>query len=178
MTNAATRALRWRLRLRKHSDGADARDDHRDRGISLTEVLVSITLLGLTGTAVLGALATSAKGSATSRHQASSMLWLQSTADYVASNQVAYQACTQPDGTNLDAKSAYQSLIQTSLNSPASSAGWPKTRMAVQSVRYWDGTQFGTVCSNATNTIQEITLLTTEPNNRFSAQLVIVKGQS
>jgi Tfp pilus assembly protein PilV len=140
--------------------------------MSLVELLVAITLLGLTGTAVLGALAITTKGSSTSRYQAASMLWLQSSADYVATGQVPYQASCGADQT------FYQSKVQDF--GPASSAGWDKTNITVLSVRYWDGTTFGLVCSTDVNinSIQELTLRVTEPKLLFSAQLVIVKRKA
>lgn len=135
----------------------------------MTEVLVTITLLGLTGTAVLGAMVTATKGSSISKDKAASMLWLQSSADYV-STKVPFMAC----GT--DAKAAYETELRKP-GAPASSVGWDNANLIVQGVRYWSGTSFspGTTCTAANNVIQEITLRATNPNQTSTSQLVVVK---
>lgn len=55
----------------------------RDRGISLTEVLVTVVLLGTTVTAVLGALMATARASSTDREHATAYAWLQSASDEI-----------------------------------------------------------------------------------------------
>jgi hypothetical protein len=122
---------------------------HRDRGESLVEILVSISILGVAGSAILGAVGMASSSSTLHRNLATSQNLVRNWAEAVTA--ADYVKCAGPgafDGTkpNLTADQ-YKGYSAT-----------------VSAVRYWDGTTFGTACSAATDTgLQRVSLVISAP---------------
>ncbi len=143
-----------------------------DSGISLVEMLVTIVLLAVTGVAVLGAMASAATGSSVNQSQAAAVVWLQSTADYLAGS--AYTPCVV--GSEAQVGTSYQLQLQDPA-APKSQRGWSQSNInIVQPVLFWDGSNFTGTCFPAFN-IQQVTVRVVNPANSFSDTLVIVRSK-
>src|SRR3954451_5688487 len=103
-----------------------------DRGETLIEMLVTIVIMGITVTAVLGAIATSVALSATHRKQATAGAYLRAEAEAVESAVAASPSAYTPCG----GPSAYASLYSVAAPYTAS----------VTAVAYWNGTTFASTC--------------------------------
>ncbi len=150
---------------------APSASSRRDRGITLVELVVAIALLGIAGVAVLGAMAAAARGSSVNKSQAGAVVWLQSSADYLAS--AAYTPCVVGQEAQVDA--AYQALLQDSA-APRSQVGWPQADLSVVSpVLFWNGSAFTATCA-PTYGLEQVTLRAVSPNIGFAGTLVVVKS--
>lgn len=150
-------------------DGAPSRP--LDVGISLVEILVSIVLLGVAGVSVLGAMAGAVRGSSTNRSQAASVVWLQSSADYLS--KVPFVPCVV--GQEAQVGTSYQAAL-ADVNAPRSQIGWAQTDLSVvQPVLFWNGATFTSACDTAFR-LQQVTLGTNNVSSRFNRTLVMVKS--
>lgn len=113
----------------------------RDRGESLVELLVSISILGVAVTAILGAIAMTATASGLHRDTASVQNHLHNWAEAI-SNAPDYTVC------------ASAGVLQAAVPAPGLPSGWSA---AVSDVDYWDGTGFAEACGTDQG-IQRITL--------------------
>ncbi len=144
----------------------------RDGGLSLVEVLVAVVLLGLTGTAVLGAMASSITGSAVSRTHAAGLVWLQSSSDYVSTT--PYIGCTP--GSEALVASGYRTQLQQAA-APRSTLSWPQANLTVvEPVLFWSGGAFSPNCNSGSG-IQQITLQVTGTARNQTVTLVVVKSK-
>ena len=126
----------------------------------------------MTGVAVLGAMATSVKGSAVSRTHAGGLLWLQSASDYLS--QTAYVDCTV--GSEALVADQYRSQLQLSA-APRSPLNWPQANLtAVGPVLFWSNGSFGPTC-NAISRMQQITLQVKGDGTSQTVGLVVVKSR-
>lgn len=142
----------------------------RDAGLSLIEVLVAVVLLGLAGSAVLGAMATSITGSAVSRTHAAGLVWLQSSSDYLSTT--PYVGCTPGSETSVAA--GYRTQLQQAA-APRSTLSWPQANLTVvEPVLFWSGGSFGSACVTGSG-IQQITLQVTGAAGNQTVKLVVVK---
>lgn len=143
----------------------------RDRGLSLIEVLVAVVLLGLAGTAVLGAMATSIKGSVVSRTHAAGLVWLQSSSDYLSTT--PFIGCTP--GSEALVADGYRTQLQGAA-APRSTLSWPQANLTVvEPVMFWSSDGFAPTCN--TSGIQQITLQVTGAAGEQTVQLVVVKSR-
>ena len=113
-----------------------------DRGESLVELLVSIAILGISVIAILGAVSMTASASGLHRDTASTQNLLHNWAETVSN--ASYTAC------------ASTSTIQAAAPAPALPSGFAAS---VTTVRYWNGSAFGTSCAAASDLgLQRVTL--------------------
>lgn len=142
-----------------------------DLGFTLTEMLVAITLMGVAGVSVLGAMAVSAKGSAVNASQAAAVVWLQGGIDYLA--KVPFSSCTT--GQESAVGTAYQTNLQSS-GAPVSQQGWPQQNITVvQPVLFWNGTQFSSTCTPS-GKLQQITIRVVNGTGNYSSTVTMVKS--
>ena len=160
-------------RHRLHRKGTRRQSSDSDRGVSLIEILVAITLMGVAGVAVLGAMATSARGSSVSRSQASAIVWLQSSGDYLTSH-IPYLDCTI--GTEPAVKAAYQAGLQAS-GAPRSPMAWPQTQMRVERIEFWDNATQAFASSCKASQIQQITIAASNPSDTYTSRLSVVRSK-
>lgn len=83
----------------------------RDRGMSLTEVVVAISLMGLVVVTVLGGIATIVKASSIDRDHANTFEWLQAASDAV--HREPRVPCTSDGTGRLSAIASYDAAAQT-----------------------------------------------------------------
>jgi type II secretory pathway pseudopilin PulG len=128
-------------------DGTDACD--RDRGVTLVELLVSMTLLGLTGVAVLVTVAASARAASVHRDVASVQSQLASVGDHLMSTDAPFESCAAPayrhpdplvpDEEVVDSVAAHAGVLaHYQADVAATFPGLPNIRVA--DVAFWDGT--------------------------------------
>lgn len=118
--------------------------DRADAGETLTEILVTMAILGFAVAGILGALLTTNKASTVHRQQALAQNALRSWAEQISA------------GTYVDCATA----ASFAPPSPALPKGLTAT---VVSVQYWTGTAFAGTCGTDTG-IQRVTLRVTAPN--------------
>jgi prepilin-type N-terminal cleavage/methylation domain-containing protein len=139
-----------------------------DDGVTLIEVLVAVTLLGLAATTVLVAFMTLSTTSSRHRDLADVQSVLASAGEIVAAPSTARVACA-------NAPSSYQAAART-VRLPAA---WTPSVVTVTAVQSWDGTAFGP-CSTANESagfnLQKISLSVTSPNQRVTQVLEVYKG--
>lgn len=123
----------------------------RDAGETLTELLVTVVILGIAVAGLTGALLTSGKASTLHRQQALTQNALRAWAEQVGA--AAYADCATTSGFGAP--------------SPALPTG---LTAAVTGVQYWNGTSFATSCGTDTG-VQKVTLRITAANG-LSAPLV------
>ena len=115
-----------------------------EHGETLVEILVTVAILGLAATALLGALGTVTSASSLHRHQATAEIAIRDYAEAVRA--VGYRDCGAP--TTYGAADVGFA--------PPSGYG-----SAAPVVEYWDGTSFGPACPQAAATgpqLQRVTL--------------------
>ena len=143
----------------------------RDSGVSLVELLVAIVLLGVAGVSVLGAMAGAVRGSSTNRSQSATVVWLQSSADYLT--KVAFVPCAV--GQEAQVGTAYAAAL-ASAGAPRSQIGWAQTDLSVvQPVLFWNGSAFTSTC-NTSFQLQQISLRVDNVPSRYKRTLVVVKS--
>jgi Tfp pilus assembly protein PilV len=116
----------------------------RDAGESLTELLVTVVILGIATAGLTGALLTVGKVSQMHRQQVLAQAAVRAWAEQVSV--ATYTSCA------------------TAAAFPAPSPALPTGfTAAVTAVRYWDGAAFAGTCTDDTG-IQRVTLRVTAPN--------------
>lgn len=157
---------------RRRSTDRAPRARNRDAGVALTEILVAVVLLGLSGTAMLGALTAAIKGSVVSRTHAAGLVWLQSSSDYMSTT--PYIGCTA--GKEALVAAGYRTQLQSTA-APRSTLSWPQSNLTVvEPVLFWSAGGFGPSCNTGSG-IQQITLRATGPAGKQSATMVVVKSK-
>jgi type II secretory pathway pseudopilin PulG len=156
----------------KRQIGTGGRPGKRsEAGDSLVEVLVAIVIIGLTATALLGALATSLTGSAEHRSYASIDTVLKSYAETAK-----YDIQLQPT-TPWFADCA--STTTASYNGhPLPSSPPAHYTVGLASIQYWNGVtmSFDTACGVNDHTgYQQLTFTATGPNGFTQSMLVSVR---
>jgi type II secretory pathway pseudopilin PulG len=162
--------VRWRLRQ-------SARQ--RDEGFSLVETIVSVSLLGLAATSILGGLSTSIRVSRMGNDKAKVEAVLSSAADRLAG--WSYLACPLQD-----VNGGYLPVVQAA----SSTVNWPASTVQISSIAYWEPaspsagtwqTTNGVSCNNAaglttSRTLQRVTIRVTAPDGRNARTLEVVKN--
>ncbi len=200
MTSSRREASRWahtRPAASAHVSAA-GQGAGGEAGFTLVEILISVVILGLAFTAVLGGMATSIQTSDQHRQQAQVQAVLASAVELVKSPETPRLPC----GENNDATivASYQTAARSV--APAADAvgidpqrpAWPGSTINVVSVTYSDGNGgFGTTCyddathavpvvggtANETRrllTLQQVTIRVTHPGGRASQSLTFLKG--
>jgi prepilin-type N-terminal cleavage/methylation domain-containing protein len=151
--------------------------EHRDdAGLTLIELIVSVVLLGMAGTAVLGALGATIRGSHALDQQVRAGTVLLAASEQL--QRAAYVPCPHPE----DPADAYRVAVEAA---PAE-VGWPADAISITGVRYWDvGAQAWSntppPCAD-TSTIspsahlQEVALVLGLPGGTSTRTLVVVKS--
>lgn len=157
----------------------------RDAGVSLLEILIAITLIGITFTAILVSLQVTTKASAIDRDHATSYAWLQAASDEIY--RVPRVACDSA----VDARAVYDIAAKNPVFVPDGwDLGHPVTDISVTSVEYlgrtsydapyeWDSTYCleGTAYAGAEQYTQRITIQSVSPDGLVKT-LQMVKGES
>lgn len=144
--------------------------------MSLIELIVSITLLGLAGLAVLGTLQATIRGSRTLDEQVRAGTVLTAASEQL--QRAPFVPCPAP----ADPSDGYVVAVRAA---PAE-VGWDPSTISITSVRYWDvGTQAWSTtpppCGD-TSTIspsahlQQVALLLDVPGSSATRSLVVVKS--
>jgi type II secretory pathway pseudopilin PulG len=135
----------------------------RERGDTLVEVLITITIVGIAFTGILAGLATAINLSGRHRGQANADVVLVSAAESVKN-----QAYTQCAST-----SSYSATSGVTLPS-----GWVASNLSITSVKKWNGSSFVTTCPATDQGLQLITISATTPDNKSTETIEVVKRQS
>jgi prepilin-type N-terminal cleavage/methylation domain-containing protein len=150
-----------------------------DRGFTLLEVTVSVVLLGLASTLVMGGLFTVVHSSRVNTEQARLEAIVSSAADRLSA--WSYTPCPPATGTG-----SYLDVIQPA----ATTVGWPASVVSIVSIEYWDPTAStwsdsnnatGSGCNpnvSATSprTLQRVTVRVSTPSGSYSRDLEVVKN--
>jgi type II secretory pathway pseudopilin PulG len=128
-----------------------------DRGETLVELLVAVSIMGVTVVAVVGGLATAIIMSDIHREQARVAAELRSYAAYIdGTATAAYVPCAGSYADTFPLASGFQAEIEE--------------------IRYWDGTQFAPSCPATDSGVQQLTLhvsSTTRTNVEERVNLII-----
>ncbi len=153
------------------SDPHEMRRSPADSGITLIEILVSITLMGTIGIAVMGALFTAIVGSAVQRDHARAHEWLQSATEVLV-NDIPWIDC---DGTNPTAHAgSYESALQGFPAIVPPDWGLYSIEVPVD-VTYPDNSgSYGAPCNSSENR-QKIVIQVKSPDNKIIETVEVVK---
>jgi type II secretory pathway pseudopilin PulG len=162
-------ARRSQTRLRRRGRHEDRR--RGDDGITLIEIVITISLLGLVVVPILVAVTTSIKSSRVSESAAQVETLLVNAVDRV--NRAPYEG-------------AYKCVLTGAVQAAAEAAGWPASSATVghEYLDKIDGTwktdsTFGTACPNGVwylGIVQRITITVTSPDGGVSRSLQVVRG--
>lgn len=132
-----------------------------DRGETLIELLVALTILGIALVAVIGALAASITMSDVHRKQSTAGAEVRNYAEQVENYAAGtgYAACALP--------SAYAAATV----GYAAPAGYSATPSAI---RYWTGSAWSASCPATDTGLQQLTLAVSSTDTRAVEQLVLV----
>jgi hypothetical protein len=140
-----------------HDEGRRERAADRDRGVTLVELLVSMTLLSMTGVAVLVTVAASARAASVHHDVATVQSQLASVGDHLMSTDAPFESCAAPAYRHpdplvpgeevVDSVAAHAGVLAHYRADVASAfPALPDVRVA--DVSFWDGTTetWGTEC--------------------------------
>ncbi|MGI5246193.1 type IV pilus modification PilV family protein [Dactylosporangium sp. CA-139066] len=129
------------------------RGEPNDRGETLIELLVTVIIMGVAMVALVGGIATSIRMSDIHRKQAQAGAYLRAFGEAIAG--ATYVECA---GTSTYA---------------AYSTGDATYTPTITTVRYWDGSTFGTVCAPDTG-IQKVSLKVSTSDNKAIETLDVI----
>lgn len=139
----------------------------RDGGFTLVEVLVTVALMGIAFTALLGGLTTSIIGSDVHRQMSVTDTVAISAAEQVKSSSTLFVGCATA--------SSYLSAAQVAVPS-----SWAASTVAITAVSYlnWNGSpsKFTTPCLDTTMP-QLVTITVTAPNGRGQSSVSVLKSK-
>jgi prepilin-type N-terminal cleavage/methylation domain-containing protein len=134
-----------------------------DRGETLIEVLVAVMIMGVGVVVLLGGLGTSIRMSALHRHQASATTYLRAYAE-------AVQAAVDR------APTAYVPCAGLGSYGGVYTTGDTDYTPRVLSVRYWNGSAFGDLCTVVTDSgVQQVVLSIENPEQPETMTIIIRK---
>jgi len=134
----------------------------RERGETLVEVLITITIVGIAFTGILAGLATAINLSGRHRGQANADVVLVSAAESVKNQ--AYVPCPSVS------TSSYTPTQGVTLPS-----GWSASDVQVTSVRKWGGAAYLSTCPGTDLGLQLVTITATTPDGKSTESVEIVK---
>jgi type II secretory pathway pseudopilin PulG len=134
----------------------------RERGETLIELLVSVTIMGFAVVVLLGGLGTGIRMSDLHRKQVTASAQVRAFAEAienaVAGSPTAYAECATP--------ATYAPLYST---------GDPKYTAQLVAVRYWTGASFDTTCTLATDSgVQRVSLRVQSFDNAVAETLDVI----
>jgi type II secretory pathway pseudopilin PulG len=154
------------------------RDRPRDAGLSMIEIVVSVTLLGTGGVSMLGAMTATVTASAYERDHSRAQVWLQSAIEELQA--ADRQGCDQGEET---VRANYLSLLRAEVINPP---GWADSQLTIEKpVKAWDGEKYwdpydttapATCFDNQGFKLQLITIVVTNPDGKVIEQVSVVKG--
>lgn len=136
---------------------------HDDAGLSLPEILLTIVIVGIAFTAILGGMVTSIVVSDVHRKQATADALARSAAEAIKDQAVAYVGCAGPN--------AYAGAL------PSAPAGYS---VSISAVAYWDGISsnpmtFSGTCPSPDRGVQRITVVAASTDGRATETLELIK---
>jgi type II secretory pathway pseudopilin PulG len=134
------------------------RDVDHERGDTLIEVLIAVTILGIAFVAILAGLATTINLSGRQRGQANASVVLVSAADSVKNQ--AYVDCA----------TSYSASSGVTLP-----AGWSTSDLTISSIKYRSGTAWSATCPGPDQNVQLVTITATAPDGRSAESVDVVK---
>ena len=164
-TSSMTRLSPLRRRgARRTAEGAD-------RGLSLVEILVAITLMGTVGVSVLVALQVTIIGSRIERDHARAHQWLQSSTEVLV-NDITWESCDNHSAAWL--QGYYQSALQSS--SALVPDGFVSTDLQIPVLVEFAGPDniYGSVCA-AVEDRQRVTIQVENDNGDIIESVQVVK---
>ncbi len=134
---------------------SEARRDHdrSERGDTLIEVLIALTVVAITGLTLLTAFGTAIAASSQHKSLANIYTLLRSYAEVET-----FQIQLQPSPLYSSCATSY-----TLSNAPAIPTGYTITTSSIQ---YWNGTSFASTCTSGSTKPQLVTLHATGPNGQ------------
>ena len=141
----------------------------RDRGESLVELIVAVSILGVAVVAIVAGLGTSVLMSDTHRKQATAGVTVRDYAEAVENAVVAggYVACANADGHDYAAPAGFAVPAGYFRSVVAGTLGQPLT--------YWNGSGWQTSCPATGDTgLQQLTVQVASDDGRASERLVLV----
>jgi len=146
-----------------------------DRGLSLVELLVAISLIGIVGVALMTSLRTSVVASRQARDSAQAQEWLQSATEVLV-NDVDWNDCDPTDsaGSAESLRSTYQSELRSL--STIIPAAWSADRLDIPVAVEFAGASgaYGPTCL-ATEDRQKITIQVTNTAGDIIETVQVVK---
>ena len=155
-------------------------------GETLIEILMTVVIVGLVFTGILGAMVTNTVASNAHRGQADAMSVLLSAAERIRSSDTPYVSCVagNPGGAITNPSNPYLAAARSVPPPPTGPQVWNMaTAITIPSVTYEfrdnNGTTFTPNCYNASGlTMQLITLQVTSPGSNAVESISIVKESS
>jgi len=131
-----------------------------DDGVTLLEILIAMSIMGVAVVAIMAGLGTGIRTSAQHRAQATAGTLLASAAEAVK---------------GFDFDDTCPATYAVTASDVTLPVGWPITTIAITGVRYWDGSAFTGTCT-AGHKLQEVTIVVTSPPDIVvSEQVAVVK---
>lgn len=149
---------RWGARLRE------------DDGTTLVESILAVAIMGIAMAAILTGILTLVRESDRSEEQARANVVLVAVTEALRGPSVAYNSSCAPEPYAI----SDTALASWGVTLPS---GWDSTTVEIESVRYWSGSAFDTTCedSDPYRRLQELTVRVTDPDDRASAAMAVVK---
>lgn len=132
-----------------------------ERGDTLIEILVAVSILGIAFVAILAGLGTAINLSGRQRGQANADVVLVSAADSVKNQ--TYVSCA----------STYSPSSGVTLPT-----GWSASNLTIGSIKYRNGTAWATTCPTTDQNLQLVTIIASAPDGRSSESVDVVKRRA
>jgi type II secretory pathway pseudopilin PulG len=144
--------------------------------MSLLEVLIAVSLLGIAVAGTLPLISAGIFGSGLQDRFAGARRWIVSAGDYATSASLPRIACTSSNAATI--LNTYQAALQdpTKVGRPNS---FLANGLTVTQVQFWNGTTFTSTCVEPTQptlTLQQISLRVVSSDGRVTETLDVVKG--
>lgn len=150
----------------------------QERGAaSLAEILVTIAIVGIAFSAILGGFAGMIVGTRLHRDRTEAQLVLDNAAEAIRSTAVSYLQCATP--------AQYDAALATA-GTVTVPAGWSASAdVTVAAVRFWDGEDFGPLgagantCDTSADSLLRLQLVTIEvdaPGSAVTESISVVKA--
>ncbi|MCU1459277.1 MAG: hypothetical protein JWL73_3369 [Actinomycetia bacterium] len=142
-----------------------SRAGHSERGDTLLEILISVTILGTSFVAILAGLGTAINLSSQGRGVANAQVVAVSAADIVKNQ--TYVACATVAGGSY--------VPTTGLTLPS---GWTTANVKVTTIKYLNGTAWATTCPATDQNVELVTVTATSPDGRGVESVDLVKRKA